>query len=79
MQNRNPQQSLIKSKNSRLSHMKGVNNIVHQASRATKKQGAKKVVFRFDKINSKITQKIGELQGKGIHGFYFDDNAFFEY
>lgn len=54
-----------------LKSLKGANNILREASKATKKQGAEKVVFRFDKITAEVKQKIEALKQKGIHGYYY--------
>lgn len=46
-------------------------NIVKYAKYATRKQGAKLVVFQFDDWNDKYRQAIEELKRKGIQGYYF--------
>lgn len=58
-----------------LKSLKGSNNILREASKATKKQGAEMVVFKFDKINAAVTQKIETLKQKGIHGYYYEEGG----
>ena len=46
------------------------NNILDYASHATKHQGAKMVLFKFDKFNAKIASRIKKLQEMKIKGKY---------
>ena len=54
-----------------LKRMDGPANIVKKGLQAVKKQGAKKVVFQFEKWNERYQRAIEELQRKGVHGYYF--------
>ena len=46
-------------------------NIVKYAKYASRHQGAKYVLFQFDKWNAKIANAIKELQRMKIHGKFF--------
>lgn len=50
------------------------NNIHKYASHAVKKQGAKIVLFQFDKFTPRIKSELRKLSREGIHGYYFITN-----
>ncbi len=47
------------------------NNIARHARHATKRQGAKMVLFEFTKRTAEIEGELMTLKSKGIHGKYF--------
>jgi hypothetical protein len=49
----------------------GHNNIVKSAKHATRNQGAKIVVFEFEKMNVNIREQLEKLKGRGIRVKYF--------
>jgi hypothetical protein len=49
----------------------GHNNIVRDAKKAVRKQGAEMALFEFEKETKEIYNEIEKLSGKGIHGRYY--------
>ncbi len=54
-----------------LKKTKGANNLANYARKATRKQGAKLVVFQIDNLNHAVHFELNKLSDKGIHGWYF--------
>lgn len=54
--------------------LSSTNNIRRHANYATKKQGAKKVVFQFEEFNRNYRWELQKLARKGVHGYYFVTN-----
>jgi hypothetical protein len=54
-----------------LKHLRGHNNILRDAKKAVRLQGAQVVLFQFDEISEKIHQEINKLIALQIRGYYF--------
>lgn len=54
-----------------LKKTKGANNLANYAKKATRKQGAKLVVFQIDEASRDVYFELNKLSKKGIHGFYY--------
>lgn len=51
--------------------LSSANNIVRHAKHATRKQGAKMVLFEFTEHSAMTSQKLAKLSQLNIHGRYF--------
>lgn len=55
-----------------LKSLKGANNILREAKSATEKQGAKLVLYEFEKVDTKVIQALARLKRKGIPVMYYE-------
>lgn len=61
---------LLNGKYAELKSITSVSNVEHRFNHA-KEQGAEVVLFELQTKNEKIVQKINELKGKGLNGYYY--------